>query len=97
MEDAPALAGLSREETLQGLDSIQEFHGLAYDWHPQISPETIFASTEAAGFLLRTKIRAAIELLDQLYQYGEAGSIRITELGKETFEEEEVPELPEEE
>lgn len=97
VEDAPALAGLSREETLQVLDSIQEFHGLAYDWHPRISPETIFASTEAAGFLLRTKIRAAIELLDQLYQYGEAGSIRITELGKETFEEEEVPELPEEE
>ena len=61
------------------------------------SAESIYGATEGAGYLLRTRIRAAIELLDQLYQYGEAGSIRITELGKETFEEEEVPELPEEE
>ena len=94
IEEAPALSALTREETLQVLSGIQEFHGLAYDWHPQVSPETLYANTEAAGFLLRTKIRAAIELLDQLYQYGEAGKIRITELGEESFEEDETPELP---
>ena len=43
----------------------------------------------------RTKIRAAIEFFDQLYQYGEAGKTKITELGKETFEEDDTPELPE--
>ena len=41
------------------------------------------------------KIRAAIEFFDQLYQYGEAGKTKITELGKETFEEDDIPKLPE--
>lgn len=43
--------------------------------------------------MLRTKIRAAIEFFDQLYQYGEAGDAKVTELGKESFDEE-APELP---
>ena len=30
----------------------------------------------------------------QLYQYGEAGKTKITALGKESFEEDETPELP---
>ena len=95
MSNAPELAKLTRNETLQILSSIQEFHGKAYDWNPRLSPETIFAGTEAGGYLLRTKIRAAIEYFDQLYQYGQVGKTRITELGRESYEEEEVPELPE--
>ena len=95
--DAPELSPLSKEEILQILGSIQEFHGRAYEWTPSLSPETIYENTEGGGYLLRTRIRAAIELLDQLYQYGEVGKIRITELGEESLaEEEEVPELPEE-
>ena len=58
--------------------------------------QSIYTATEGGGYLLRTRIRAAIELLDQLYQYGEAGKIRITELGRESFEEDDTPELPEE-
>ena len=61
---------------------------------PQVSPEAIYAATESGGYLLRTKIRAAIEVFDQLYQYGEAGKTKITQLGKETFEEDDTPELP---
>ena len=90
---APELAPLTREEISGILLRIQEFHGKAYDWTPQISADTLYRTSEAGGYLLRTKIRAAIELLDQLYQYGEAGGIRITELGKESFEEDAVPEL----
>lgn len=89
------LASLSKAEILRVLDSIQMFHGMAYDWEPRIGAEAIYDATEGAGYLLRTRIRAAIELLDQLYQYGEAGKIRITELGKESFEEDVTPELPE--
>jgi len=78
------------------LSGIQQFHGSAYDWHPQVSLETIFRETGAGGHLLRTKIRAAIEYFDQLYQYGEAGKTKITELGTECLdEEEETPPLPE--
>jgi len=34
------------------------------------------------------------QLPDQLYQYGEAERIRITNLGKERFEEDDTPALP---
>ena len=94
--NAPELMSLTREETLKVLASIQEFHGLAYSWKPTLSPETLYASTEGGGYLLRTRIRAAIELLDQLNQYGEAGKVKLTELGRESFEEDDVPELPDE-
>ncbi|MBP3872906.1 MAG: DUF2791 family P-loop domain-containing protein [Lachnospiraceae bacterium] len=91
---APELAPLNKDEIIKILLSIQEFHGRAYGWRPEISAETLYQSTEAGGYLLRTKIRAAIEFFDQLYQYGEAGKTKITELGEESFDEE-VPELPE--
>ena len=90
---APELAPLTRDEILQVLSSIQDFHGRAYDWHPEVSSETIYAATETGGYLLRTKIRAAIEFFDQLYQYGEAGKTRITALGRESIEEDDTPEL----
>lgn len=89
---APQLLPLTREEIHGVLDKVQVFHGRAYDWNPNVSIQTLAAATESGGYLLRTKIRAAIEFLDQLYQYGESGNTRIDELGKETFEED-VPSL----
>ena len=73
---------------------IQEFHGKAYGWNPSLSEERLLESTQTGGFLLRTKIRAAIEFLDQLYQYGRVGKTVINELGKETFRED-IPSLEE--
>lgn len=87
---APQLAPLTRDEICQVLERVQEFHGRAYGWEPQVPVETILKATQSGGYLLRTKIRAAIEFLDQLYQYGEAGETRIGELGKESFEEDAV-------
>ena len=94
MVNAPELAPLSKSEILQILMSIQRFHGDAYDWSPEVSAEAVYDATEGGGYLLRTKIRAAIEFFDQLYLYGEAGKVRITQLGKEILEEE-VPSLEE--
>lgn len=91
---ARQLVPLSDSEIREVLEKIQEFHGRAYDWNPNVSADTILSATRSGGYLLRTKLRAAIEFLDQLYQYGEAGSTRINELGQETFEEE-VPSLEE--
>lgn len=96
MLNAPELAPLTREEIIRVMESVQEFHAKAYDWHPAVSPETIYRNTESGGYLLRTKIRAAIEFFDQLYQYGEAGETKITDLGRESFEEDDTPELPDE-
>jgi len=84
---APQLLPLTREEINEVLCKIQDFHGKAYGWTPNLSAASLAASTQSGGYLLRTKIRAAIEFLDQLYQYGRAGDTTINELGEETFEE----------
>lgn len=84
---APQLLPLTKEEINEVLCRIQDFHGKAYEWTPNLSAASLAASTQSDGYLLRTKIRAAIEFLDQLYQYGKAGNTTINELGEETFEE----------
>ncbi len=84
---APQLLPLTKEEINEVLCKIQDFHGKAYEWTPNLSAASLAASTQSGGYLLRTKIRAAIEFLDQLYQYGKAGNTTINELGEETFEE----------
>lgn len=91
---APQLLPLTKEEIGEILLKIQEFHGKAYGWNPSLSEERLLESTQTGGFLLRTKIRAAIEFLDQLYQYGRVGKTVINELGKETFRED-IPSLEE--
>ncbi|MDR1206242.1 MAG: ATP-binding protein [Peptococcaceae bacterium] len=86
---ATQLLPLNREEILEILTKIQQYHGQAYDWRPNFDPGKVLAITEKYGYLLRTRIRTAIEILDQLYQYGEADEIQINELGQATFEEDE--------
>lgn len=89
---APQLLPLTKEEIQEILCRIQDFHGKAYEWTPNLSVDSLAAATQSGGYLLRTKIRAAIEFLDQLYQYGKAGKTTINELGEETFEED-VPSI----
>ena len=84
---APQLLPLTRLEIQEVLYKIQDFHGKAYEWTPNVSLSSLVESTQAGGYLLRTKIRAAIEFLDQLYQYGKAGQTTVNELGEETFTE----------
>ena len=90
MVDATQLLPLKKEEIQQVLLSVQEFHGRAYDWQPNVTTESVISATRAGGYLLRTQIRAAIEFFDQLYQYGKVGNTTINELGKEVFEEDVV-------
>ena len=90
--NAEQLLPLTKDEMAQIMMSIQEFHGKAYDWKPEVTLESVLQATKSGGYLLRTQIRAAIEFFDQLYQYGKAGKTTINELGKETFEED-VPSL----
>ena len=86
---APTLLPLTRDEIATVLMSVQELHGKAYEWNPEVSLDAILSATKSVGGdLLRSRIRAAIEFFDQLYQYGTAGKTTINELGKETFEEE---------
>ena len=75
------------------IDRIIDFHRQAYDWDVEINRDEIVTKAEKSGALLRTKLRTAIELLDQLYQYGDVQGIQIDELSKETYTEEEIPDL----
>ncbi len=93
---APSLSPFTREELEDVLGKIQEFHGKAYGWTPDVPVSTLMEKTKHGGYLLRTKIRAAIEFLDQLYQYHTAGNTTINELGKEILTDE-TPSLDEEE
>ena len=89
---AEQLLPLTQEEVLIVLNKVQEFHGKAYGWNPSFDTKEAFSFTEKRGFLLRTRIRAAVELLDQLYQYGQAGNIKIDELGHAKYDED-LPQL----
>ena len=62
--NAPELMPLTREETLQVLLSIQDFHGRAYGWKPEVSADTIYQVTESGGYLLRTRIRFLISFIN---------------------------------
>lgn len=84
---APQLLPLTKEEINEVLYKIQDVHGKAYGWTPNVSVSSLVESTQSGGYLLRTKIRSAIEFLDQLYQYGKSGKTTINELGEETFAE----------
>ena len=84
---APQLLPLTKDEIYEILYKIQDFHGKAYEWTPNLSIDSLAEATQSGGYLLRTKIRAAIEFLDQLYQYGKAGKTTINELGEEVYTE----------
>ncbi|MDR3364281.1 MAG: ATP-binding protein [Clostridiales Family XIII bacterium] len=90
---AHQLAPLNRGEVREIMEKIREHHASSYDWQPQIDAERLTLATEKHGYLLRTRIRAAVEILDQLYQYGEAGDIRSGALEQLTFEEDEDVDL----
>lgn len=91
---APQLLPLTRDEIHEILYKIQDFHGKSYEWTPSLSIDSLAEATQSGGYLLRTKIRAAIEFLDQLYQYGKAGKTTINELGEEVYTED-VPVIEE--
>ena len=88
IEAAPELPPLGRDEFMEVLVKIKDFHARAFGWEPKTDAEELCEMAWTRGYYLRTKIRAAIEHLDQLYQYGDAGSITAGELGQETYEEE---------
>jgi hypothetical protein len=92
---ATQLAPLSRDETADVLGRILHYHGAAYNWNPQTDNADFMRATDPYGDLLRTRIRAAVEMLDQLYQYGRIGEIKATELGQISFDEDEAASLDE--
>jgi hypothetical protein len=87
---ATQLLPLDRDETLEILGKICQYHGDAYGWRPDIDLGALLAAAERHGYLLRTRIRTAVEMLDQIYQYGETEDIRVSALGQITFDEDDA-------
>ena len=94
IETAPELAPLSRDEFMKVLMKITDFHARAFNWRPNVNTAELCEMAWSRGYYLRTKIRAAIEFLDQLLQYGDTGNITAGDLEQETYDEE-IP-LPDE-
>lgn len=85
---AQQLVPLSNQEINRILHQIVEFHFKAYNWHADIPESRLTAAAMGGGYLLRTRIRAAIEYLDQLYQYGSAGNVQTGTISGESYQEE---------
>ena len=90
LTEALQLNPLTNEEIKSVFAQIIAFHGSAYDWQPQCSVEKLMEISKSGGYLLRTKIRTAIEYMDELFQYGDGAISTITELKTESFEENEI-------
>jgi len=84
---AEQLQPLNKQEIGMVMATLQDFYKRAYDWAPTIDMDEILKRTDHRGYLLRTKIRAAVECLDQLYQYNRVSDIRINTLGEISYEE----------
>jgi len=93
--DAPQLQPLTQNEIISILKKVEEFHGRAYDWNPEIDMVDFLKSTESKGYLLRTRIRAALEYLDQIYQYGHPGEIIAKNPDQPNINEEDILSLDE--
>ena len=68
------LVRLSDDELLASVKEIAALHTKAFGTK-NVDIDEIFAIADKAGYLLRTKVRAAIGYLDQMLQYGEVEDI----------------------
>lgn len=85
---AEQLQPLTKTEIASVMSCLLDFYSRAYDWNPSLDIQEIMKRTEHRGYLLRTRIRAAVECLDQLYEYNQLADIRINELGEVSYDEE---------
>ena len=88
---AKQLQPLNKTEISEIMKKLLDFYKRAYDWQIDIDMDEIIKRTDNRGFLLRTRIRAAVECLDQLYQYNNFSDIKINPLGQVSYEEEIPP------
>ena len=89
--EAKRLQPLTKEEIAEVMEKLKDFYQRAYGWMPELDMAEIVKNTDARGYLLRTRIRAAVECLDQLYLHNQADDICIDELGIASYDED-IPE-----
>ncbi len=82
---AEELRPLTEAELTESVRTITDIYRDAYGLRTDCAPYAITAMAMKSGFLLRT--RSAIEVLNQIYQYGEPGNAETKELAKEDLSE----------
>ena len=88
IETAPELTPIDQDEFMKVLVRIVDFHARSYEWKPDVDTAVLCDMAWSRGYYLRTKIRVAVELLDQLFQYGDTGVVTAGELEQESYDEE---------
>jgi hypothetical protein len=82
--NSEALPPLNQENLLTVMEQIVEAHAGAYDWEPPLEGEELLRQIQevfpARDTKLRTRIRAAIQWLDHLMQYGEPPVLQVSDL-----------------
>ena len=73
--EAEELRALTEDELTYSLNTIVDIYSKAYGKDYSGHAEKVIETASSSGYLLRTKIRAAIEALDQISQYGDEGVI----------------------
>lgn len=94
VREAPQLKPLNNDEVRDILRQLIIYHGRAYGWEPQVREEDLFRCVDNGGYLLRSKIRTAIEYLDQVYLYGEAGKSSVKQVAQGNFTEDQANDMP---
>lgn len=80
IESAEQLKSLNSDEICDIIKKIIFYHGKAYNWEPNVDVLDILNKSNSSGYLLRSKIRVAIEYLDNLYIYRDLGDVKIGDL-----------------
>ena len=78
--NAKELRPLTNEEIHFVFEKIVEFYKKAYEWDYDVPLFELESKAKNSAYLLRTRIRYAIEYLDQLYQYGDVVDSSISNL-----------------
>ena len=73
--EAEELRALTEDELTYSLKTIVDIYSKAYGKDYSGHAEKVIETASSSGYLLRTKIRATIEALDQISQYGDEGVI----------------------
>ena len=93
ISDAIELRELSQEELNAAIIQIMSIYRQAYDFYQPIDSEDLCSRASSAGYLLRTRVRAVIECLDQLQLYGNLEKMEVGQVESGKLEEESDPEL----
>jgi hypothetical protein len=91
LADAELLRSLNRTQLQQAIEIILAAHQEAYRWSADIAGERLLKLVEDAtpgeDVKLRTRIRAAIQILDMLFQYGRVPQLVLQRLVEEDYRE----------